>query len=76
MTYVAAWPRWVASYGVMPHVYIVTTGPGLERHDRPAGGVVEAHRRLASRSVTSGDAGIARIDRRVPSILSDRARVL
>ena len=24
----SAWPRWVASYGVMPHVYIVTTGPG------------------------------------------------
>ena len=24
----AACPRWAASYGVMPHVYIVTTGPG------------------------------------------------
>jgi hypothetical protein len=23
---VAAWPRWVASYGVMPHTYIVA-GP-------------------------------------------------
>ena len=27
-TYTVAWPRWVASYGVMPHVYIVTSGPG------------------------------------------------
>ncbi len=24
----AAWPKWVASYGVMPHVYMVTSGPG------------------------------------------------
>ena len=24
----AAWPKWVASYGVMPHVYMVTTSPG------------------------------------------------
>src|SRR5437016_1616883 len=25
---VAAWPTWPPSYGVMPHVYIVTVGPG------------------------------------------------
>src|SRR2546421_13093300 len=25
--YVAAWPRWVESYGVMPHTYMRTTGP-------------------------------------------------
>src|SRR5436309_6319395 len=28
VTYVAAWPTCAASYGVMPHVYIVTIGPG------------------------------------------------
>src|SRR5207237_5915359 len=25
---VAAWPTWPPSYGVIPHVYIVTVGPG------------------------------------------------
>src|SRR5215472_15741170 len=26
--YTWAWPMWAASYGVMPHEYMVTTGPG------------------------------------------------
>ena len=35
----AACPRWVASYGVMPHVYIVTTGPGSNGTTSAAGAV-------------------------------------
>ena len=33
--YVAACPRWVESYGVMPQTYIRTVGPTVERDDTP-----------------------------------------
>ncbi len=40
---VAAWPRWVASYGVMPHVYIKTWSFGSNGTTAASRGVVEAH---------------------------------
>ena len=45
---------WVASYGVMPHVYMVTTSPGSNGHHLAAGGAVQLHGR--QRGVRAHDA--------------------
>ena len=33
--YTWAWPMWAESYGVMPHEYMVTTGPGSNATTSP-----------------------------------------
>ena len=46
---VAAWPRWVASYGVMPQTYIVAARPGRSGA-RPPRRVVQRERRGPARA--------------------------
>ena len=56
MRKVAAWPRCVESYGVMPHTYMRTRA-GLERHDLAPRGVVEPESHGAT-DLPRGDASV------------------